>query len=193
MARAFDPFFTTKPIGQGTGLGLSTVYGFAKQSSGHVRIYSELGRGTTIKLYLPRAPRGAEVPEAHADTAIPHGQGETIMVVEDEPTVRLLIVEVLKDLGYQYLQCADPIAALPLLASEQKIDLLITDVGLPHMNGRQVAEYARARRPSLKVLFITGYAQTAAVRGDFLAQDMDMLTKPFTLDALATKIRAMIG
>ncbi len=193
VAKAFDPFFTTKPVGQGTGLGLSMIYGFAKQSSGHIRIYSEVGRGTTIKLFLPRAQSESAEPESTAILNVPKGHGETVMVVEDEPTVRLLIVEVLKELGYKYLEYADPAAAIPILNSPATVDLLVTDVGLPYMNGRQLAELARARRPTLKVLFITGYAQTAAVRGDFLERDMEMLTKPFTLDSLAAKIRAMLS
>ena len=193
LAKAFDPFFTTKPIGQGTGLGLSMIYGFAKQSGGHVRIYSEFRRGATVKLYLPRATAAARLEPQLPSKPLATGRGETVMVVEDEATVRELIVEVLKELGYQYLEAADARAAIPILSSDSRIDLLVTDVGLPHMNGRQLAEIARAHRPHLKILFITGYAQKAAVRGDFLGRDMEMLTKPFPLDTLATKLSSMLG
>ncbi|MEJ1964945.1 MAG: PAS domain S-box protein [Gammaproteobacteria bacterium] len=194
IARAFEPFFTTKPIGQGTGLGLSMIYGFAKQSGGHVRIDSTLGLGTTVTLYLPRAsgPAG-RVETRTASEALPTGQGESVLIVEDETIVRETIVEVLKELGYRYLEAADARTAIPILSSDYQIDLLVTDVGLPHMNGRQLAEIARARRPHLKVLFITGYAEKAADRGGFLGPDMEMLTKPFALDTLAMKLRSMLG
>jgi signal transduction histidine kinase/CheY-like chemotaxis protein len=192
IAKAFEPFFTTKPIGQGTGLGLSMIYGFLKQSGGHVRIDSEVGRGTTINLYLRRATQAEEV--AEADSVIPAqpGQGETILVVEDDATVRLLVTEVLKTLGYRYLEAEDAKSAIPLLSGDLPIDLLITDVGLPNMNGRQLAEIARTHRPALKVLFVTGYAQNAMARGGFLAPGMDMINKPFALDVLSAKISEMI-
>ena len=190
-ARAFDPFFTTKPIGQGTGLGLSMIYGFMKQSGGHVRIYSEPGQGTTVKLYLRRALEGGIETATQEAAAAPRGQGETVLVVEDDATVRMLVIEVLEELGYRYLQAQDGPSALALL-DIPRIDLLVTDVGLPNMNGRQLAEIARQRRPGLKVLFITGYAETAAVRGGFLAPGMEMMTKPFALDALGAKIRQLI-
>ncbi len=190
--KAFDPFFTTKPIGQGTGLGLSMIYGFAKQSNGHVRIYSEVGQGTTVKLYLPRAPVAAAQEGEQAAAEAPRGRGETVLVVEDEPGVRLLVTEVLDELGYDCIEAADARAAIPILQSERRIDLLVTDVGLPNMNGRQLADIARQARPDLRVLFITGYAQNAAVRGGFLGPGMEMLTKPFALDTLAAKIREMI-
>jgi PAS domain S-box-containing protein len=190
IAKAFDPFFTTKPTGQGTGLGLSMIYGFAKQSGGHVRIYSEVGEGTTVKLYLRRAMHNGAVAEVPANA--PRGQGETVLVVEDDATVRLLVTEVLDELGYRYLEAADARTAIPILESAREIDLLVTDVGLPHMNGRQLAEIARQHRPELKVLFVTGYAENAAVRGGFLAPGMEMMTKPFALHALGAKIRALI-
>nr|MBA3520854.1 response regulator [Hyphomicrobiales bacterium] len=192
IAKAFDPFFTTKPVGQGTGLGLSMIYGYVKQSGGHVRIYSEVGQGTTVKLYLRRALDAEERPRDEPASDAPRGSGETVLVVEDDATVRLLVTEVLEDLGYRYLEAADARTALPLLQSERPIDLLVTDVGLPHMNGRQLAEVARQHRPDLKVLFITGYAENAAVRGGFLGPGMEMMTKPFALDALAAKIRDLI-
>jgi CheY-like chemotaxis protein len=171
------------------------VYGFAKQSDGHVRIYSEEGHGTTVKLYLPRH-RG----EVSAETGPgirslqPHAAaGETVLVVEDEAVVRLLIVEVLEELGYVPLEAVDAASGLRVLRSAARIDLLVTDVGLPGgMNGRQLADAARQIRPELKVLFITGYAQNAAIGNGILEPGMAMLSKPFALDALGAKIRKMI-
>jgi PAS domain S-box-containing protein len=192
IAKAFDPFFTTKPIGEGTGLGLSMIYGFVKQSGGHVRIYSEEGMGTTVKLFLRRADHDGQSSAREAEAKPPRGRGEMVLVVEDDATVRLLVTEVLGELGYRYMEAPDARTAIPLLESSQGIDLLITDVGLPVMNGRQLAEIARQHRPDLKILFVTGYAQNAAFRGDFLAPGMEMMTKPFALDALGTKIREMI-
>jgi PAS domain S-box-containing protein len=194
IAKAFDPFFTTKPIGQGTGLGLSMIYGFAKQSRGQVRIESTVGKGTAIQLYLPRY-WGTLIEDHTAAEAVeaPHGAGETVLVVEDDSSVRLLIGEVLRELGYSCLEAAEGQAALPLLASNIRMDLMITDVGLPGLNGRQVAEIAREHRPGLRILFVTGYAEHATERGRFLGPGMDMITKPFTLDALAVKIREMIA
>ncbi|MFC4158941.1 PAS domain S-box protein [Chitinimonas lacunae] len=191
-AKAFDPFFTTKPIGQGTGLGLSMIYGFAKQSNGHVRIDSEVGRGTTIRLYLPRIGSQTERDQIDPPAELPLGRGEMVLVVEDDPAVRLLVVEVLSELGYGALEAADARAALSLLEGHDKIDLLISDVGLPGMNGRQLAEIARQRRPGLKVLFITGYAESAAMRPGLLDPGMEVVTKPFAMDALALKIREMV-
>ena len=192
MARAFDPFFTTKPIGQGTGLGLSMIYGFAKQSGGHVRLVSKVGEGTTFTLYLPRAQSRDATQVPFETRAVPRGDGETVLIVEDDATVRMLVVEVLKELGYAYLEAPDPQAALKMLATDIDIDLLLTDVGLPGMNGRQLAEIARQTRSQLKVLFLTGYAENAVVRGGFLGPGMDMISKPFALDALATKVRDMV-
>jgi len=178
-------------MGEGTGLGLSTIYGFIKQSRGHLRIYSELGFGTTVKLYLPRAVQTAVSP--HAPTlATPRGQGETILIVEDDTTVRLIMSDALKDLGYEVLEASDARPAIPLLQSERRIDLMVSDVVLPHIDGKKLAEIARAARPDLRILFVTGYAQNAAFRGDFLDPGMDMLTKPFALDALAARVRMLI-
>ena len=191
VEKAFDPFFTTKPVGEGTGLGLSMIYGFVKQSGGHVRIYSEPGQGTTIRLYLPRALADLAEPKPPA-VETPRGQGETVLVVEDEASVRMIVTEVLNELGYQHLEASDGREAVQILRSGARIDLLITDVGLPNMNGRELAEIAREARPELKVLFVTGYAEKAAVRHGLLDPGMAMLTKPFALDALGTKIRAMI-
>jgi PAS domain S-box-containing protein len=191
LAKAIEPFFTTKPVGEGTGLGLSMVYGFAKQTRGHLRIYSELGHGTTIKLYLPRALQNAvDLEEPLEET--PRGRGETILVVEDDATVRLILADVLAELGYDVLLASDARPAIPILQSDRHIDLMISDVVLPHITGRKLAEIARVSRPRLKVLFVTGYAENAAVRGDFLDAGMDMLSKPFSLDALGIKVRAMI-
>ena len=195
LAKAFDPFFTTKPIGQGTGLGLSMIYGFAQQSGGHVTIQSEPGQGTCVRLYLPRLHGTALQSHApsHLGEAPMAMAGEAVVVVEDDPAVRMLVVNVLDELGYTAHQAADARTALPLLESDLRVDLLVTDVGLPGMNGRQLAEIARQYRPGLKVLFMTGYAQKAAERQGFLEDGMDMVAKPFSIDLLATKIRSMIG
>ncbi len=191
LARAVDPFFTTKPVGEGTGLGLSVIYGFAKQSRGHLRIHSELGKGTAVKLYLPRALQNAvQLDTATVDT--PRGHGETILVVEDDATVRLVISDALRDLGYHVIAAPDARFALPILQSNQRISLLISDVVLPHVNGRKLAEMARALRPGLKVLFVSGYAESATNRADFLDHGMDMLTKPFALDVLGAKVHGMV-
>jgi PAS domain S-box-containing protein len=192
MEKVFEPFFTTKPVGQGTGLGLSMIYGFARQSGGHVQIYSELGHGTTVKLYMPRYKGDVEA-GVQDEAETPRGAGETVMVVEDDSSVRMIVLEVLEELGYAAVSAVDARTAIPILESNQRIDLLVTDVGLPGMNGRQLAEVARQTRPGLKVLFITGYAENAALRNGFLASGMDMLTKPFSIDDLATKVRDSLG
>ncbi len=196
IARAFDPFFTTKPLGQGTGLGLSMIYGFARQSGGHVRIYSELDQGTMVSIYLPRhygeggEPAEAETRDGETPRAI---EGETVLVVDDEPAVRMLVVDVLADLGYAAIEAPDGPQGLKILQSSARVDLLITDVGLPGgMNGRQVADAARVLRPDLKVLFITGYAENAVVGNGHLDPGMQVLTKPFAIDDLADRIRRLI-
>ncbi|AUW60250.1 hybrid sensor histidine kinase/response regulator [Sphingobium sp. SCG-1] len=194
IAKAFEPFFTTKPIGQGTGLGLSMIYGFTRQSEGYVRIHSEMGEGSTIKLFLPRY-RGERVEEetpASSGSAPSSEVGETVLVIEDEPVVRGLIVEVLGDLGYHAIEATDGPSGLAVLQSKQRIDLLITDIGLPGLNGRQVTDAARLSRPDLKVLFMTGYAENASLASGFLEEGMAMITKPFAIDVLATKIREII-
>jgi PAS domain S-box-containing protein len=195
LARAFDPFYTTKPIGQGTGLGLSMVYGFVRQSAGQVRIYSEVGEGTSVHLYLPRFPGESEEDEAEPqhDQAHKQGAGETVLVVDDEPSVRMLVAEVLDELGYSAIEAADGIAGLKILRSDVRIDLLITDVGLPGgVNGRQMVDAARANRPDLKVLFITGYAENAAIGNGHLERGMHVLTKPFAMERLAARIQSII-
>lgn len=194
--RAFEPFFTTKPIGQGTGLGLPMLYGFVKQSSGHARIYTEQGRGTTVRLYLPR-DRGHEAElSAGADQEISEraGLSETVLVVEDEAAIRMLVGETLHDLGYHVLEAQDGPAALRLLHAAAQVDLMVTDVGLPGMNGRQLAEAARERRPDLKILFITGYAHNAAIgQGEALKPGTALISKPFALAAVAAKVRTLIA
>ncbi|MGI4766623.1 MAG: response regulator, partial [Janthinobacterium lividum] len=196
IARAFDPFFTTKPLGQGTGLGLSMIYGFARQSGGQVRIYSEVGQGSMVCIYLPRHYGAEEHEEAPPDRRdAPRAEaGETVLVVDDEPTVRMLVGDVLSDLGYAAIEAEDGPSGMKVLEDGVRVDLLVTDVGLPGgMNGRQVADAARVLRPGLKVLFITGYAENAAVGNGHLDPGMAVLTKPFAMDDLAAKIRALIG
>ncbi|GFM55879.1 hybrid sensor histidine kinase/response regulator [Pseudomonas cichorii] len=193
VSRAFDPFFTTKPIGQGTGLGLSMIYGFSKQSHGHVAIQSEVGRGTTVQLFLPRFQGDQpENEQSYQGNTLCAKEGETVLIVEDDPAVRALVCAVLSELGYAYIEAGDARGAVPVLESDQRIDLLISDVGLPGMNGRQLAEIARQLRPELKVLFITGYAEHAAARSGFLDTGMQMITKPFAFDHLTSKVREMI-
>ncbi|WP_299646088.1 PAS domain S-box protein [Sphingomonas bacterium] len=195
IAKAFEPFFTTKPIGQGTGLGLSMIYGFARQSEGYARIYSEVGEGTTFKLYLPRYYGEAEdAEEAAGELTQAHRaeSGEVVLVVEDETAVRDLVVDVLGELGYHAVEAVDGPAGLKLLQSRMRIDLLVTDIGLPGLNGRQLADAARAHRPDLKVLFMTGYAENATIANGFLDPGMEMITKPFAIEALVTRIRDMI-
>ncbi|WP_253717883.1 PAS domain-containing sensor histidine kinase [Sphingomonas sp. AP4-R1] len=195
IAKAFDPFFTTKPLGEGTGLGLSMIYGFARQSGGHVRIYSEVGQGTTMCLYLPRHTEDAasdEEIELQADI-VPAGDGEVVLVIDDEPTIRMLVAEILGESGYSVIEAPDGPTGLRVLESNTRIDLLITDVGLPGgMNGRQVADAARATRPNLRILFITGYAENAVIGRGRLEQGMHVLTKPFQVEALAVKVREII-
>jgi PAS domain S-box-containing protein len=192
LERAFEPFFTTKPTGQGTGLGLSMVYGFCRQSDGHIRIDSEPGRGTTVTLFLPRY-RGVAATAPPAAVAAPApGDGQVVLVVEDEPVVRGLIVEVLGELGYRVIEAADGPAGLGQLEARQRIDLLVTDIGLPGLNGRQIADAGRLRRPGLKVLFMTGYAETAMLGEGVLETGMAMITKPFAMDALAARVHAIL-
>ena len=195
-AKAFDPFFTTKPIGQGTGLGLSMVYGFVRQSGGQARIYSEEGGGTNVALYLPRHHEDALAPEApDAAGGSPRAAtGETVLVVDDEPSVRMLVVEILEDLGYAAIEAGDAAAGLLVLQSDARIDLLVTDVGLPGgMNGRQMADAARRTRPELNVLFMTGYAENAVIGNGQLGPRMHVMTKPFAMETLASRVRSLIA
>jgi signal transduction histidine kinase/DNA-binding response OmpR family regulator len=196
IARAFDPFYTTKPIGEGTGLGLSMVYGFVRQSGGQVRIRSAEGKGTAIELQFPRHHgdrQQEEVPAApHPEQAPSHG--ETVMVVDDEMVIRMLVVEQLEDLGYTTVEAGDGVSALAALDEGPPIDLLITDVGLPNgLNGRQLADAARMKQPGLKILFITGYAENAVIGDSQLEPGMHLLTKPFEMDALADRVRELIS
>lgn len=194
IAHAFDPFFTTKPFGEGTGLGLSMIYGFARQSGGQIRIYSEVGTGTTMCLYLPRHDsEDAEEHGAVESRASATGHGEVVLVIDDEPTIRMLIAEVLEEQGYASMEASDGPSGMRILQSSARIDLLITDVGLPNgMNGRQIADAARVLRPNLKVLFITGYAENAALGHGHLGKDMQVIAKPFDMELLAGKIRELI-
>jgi signal transduction histidine kinase/DNA-binding response OmpR family regulator len=195
IGRIFEPFFTTKPLGQGTGLGLSMIYGFVRQSNGQIRVYSEPGHGTTMCLYFPRHHGGASESETSGEAMadVENGYGETVLVIDDEPTVRLLVVDVLQDAGYRILEAGDGPSGLKILQSETRIDLLLTDVGLPGgMNGRQVADAGRALRPDLKVLFITGYAENAVIGNGQLERGMQVITKPFAIDALVNRVRDAI-
>jgi CheY-like chemotaxis protein len=195
VAQAFDPFFTTKPIGQGTGLGLSMVYGFIKQSKGHARIHSTPGLGTSVRLYVPRHDRAAEqtaAPAAPAAAGLPAGV-KNILVVEDDSMVRNLVVQVLQDESYTVLQAVDAVEALATIESKTLLDLLVTDVGLPGMNGRQLAEIARTHRPALKILFTTGYAHNAALDGIAALDGVAVMSKPFQLDQLTAKVHEMIS
>jgi CheY-like chemotaxis protein len=194
--QVFEPFFTTKEVGKGTGLGLSQVYGFVKQSGGHVKIYSEVGEGTTVKIYLPRLlaeEAAAELPAKPAE-AVAGGHSEIILVVEDEPGVRDHTVETLKELGYRVLEAADGPAALAIIDKQPDIDLLFTDVGLPGgMNGRQLADEAQRRRPTLKVVFTTAYARNAIIHEGRLDPGVHLVTKPFTVAEVATTLRTVLG
>ncbi len=193
MNRAFDPFFTTKPVGKGTGLGLSQVYGFVRQSGGHVRIYSELGVGTTIKIYLPRM-RGTmpEEREREADAAGRGVPGETVLVVEDDDRVRNLSSEVLRDLGYSVVEASGPHQALDIIKDGPCPTLLFTDVVMPGMSGRQLVDEVRRLYPRVKVLYTTGYTRNAIVHNGVLDAGTHLLPKPFTVEALAAKVREIL-
>jgi signal transduction histidine kinase len=195
IAKAFEPFFTTKPIGQGTGLGLSMIYGFAQQSNGYAKIYSEPGQGTTVKLYLPRHFGAADpLDQIHPLAAgrPANADGRTVLVVEDEPSVRNLVIDVLHERGYATLEAADGQIGLQILQGQAKVDLLISDVGLPGLNGRQLADAARALRPDLPILFMTGYAENAAIAGGFLEPGMEMITKPFAIDVFVGRVASIL-
>jgi CheY-like chemotaxis protein len=195
-ARAFDPFFTTKPLGEGTGLGLSMVYGFVRQSGGQARIYSELNTGTMVCLYLPRYFGEAEDQDAGSEfvetSAVENGKA--VLVVDDEPSVRMLVTEVLEDMGFTSIEAEDGKIGLKILESGRRIDLLITDVGLPGgINGRQLADAGIVLRPDLKILFITGYAENAVVGDGHLRRGMQLVTKPFAMDELARRVKDVMA
>ncbi len=195
-AKAFEPFFTTKPMGQGTGLGLSMIYGFARQSGGQLRLRSTPGEGTTVCLYLPLRPveRPCGLPLAEGRPCLLEGAHATVLVVDDEPTVRMLVTDLLRELGYVIIEAADGAGGLEVLHSDARIDLLVTDVGLPGgMNGRQLADAARVQRPALKVLFITGFAETSLLSDGHLEPGMAILTKPFAVEALAQRVKGLVA
>jgi CheY-like chemotaxis protein len=192
-ARVFEPFFTTKEVGQGTGLGLATVYGVVKQHGGHVTCYSEVGHGSVFRVYLPRTDRDTPVsdtPPQHAPAAV---GCETVLLVEDEAAVRLLTQRVLTQQGYQVLVASDPLAALSLAETEgHRLDLLLTDVVMPHLSGRELAERLRASRPELRVLFMSGYTDDAVFRHGELGPGSAFIHKPFTPTALGHKLREVL-
>jgi CheY-like chemotaxis protein len=194
IARAFEPFYTTKPEGQGTGLGLSQVYGFLKQSGGHIKIYSELDSGTSVKIYLPRDSSEAQVVERvrqGIDVSV-LANGETILVVEDDEDVRNFTRIALISLGYRVYEASDAVWGLEMLAEYPQIALLLSDVGLPGMNGRRLAEEAYARRPEIKVLYTTGYARNAIVHHGLVDPGVNLLPKPYTIQALGRKVRQVL-
>jgi CheY-like chemotaxis protein len=194
IAKAFDPFFTTKGVGKGTGLGLSQVYGFVRQSGGHVKIRSELGIGTTVSIYLPshQGAAGIDLSKTKA-SALDRGlRSEIVMVVEDEPRVRAVSVEALTELGYGVVEAAGPKEALRLLGEGRDISLLFTDVVMPDMSGRELTERARETIPGLKVLYTTGYARDAIVHNGIVDPGTNLLTKPFSIDDLAIKVRQIL-
>ena len=194
IARAFDPFFTTKEVGKGTGLGLSQVYGFVKQSGGHVRIYSEVGVGTTIKIYLPRAENAGGMPDADTGDHVLVGgdDREIILVVDDEDAVRQFSVDALSELGYRVLEAPNAHAALDILSAQKRISLLFTDVVMPDLNGRKLADAATAIQPDLKVLYTTGYTRNAVVHNGILDKGVHLIGKPFTLDELSARVRGIL-
>ncbi|MEG9625420.1 hybrid sensor histidine kinase/response regulator [Pseudomonas sp. HMSC08G10] len=192
LERAFEPFFSTKPIGQGIGLGLSMVYGFSKQSHGHVVLHSQIGQGTQVDLYLPRY-RGQAKPKTDTHPMKAVDGNRDVLIVEDDPHVRNLVFQALREEGFPCQAACNADEALQLLNSPRQFALLISDVGLPGMNGRQLAQIARKRRPGLQVLFITGYAETAMARDDFLDPGMQLICKPFELSQLQARVMQMLG
>ncbi len=194
VSRAFEPFFTTKELGQGTGLGLSQVYGFVKQSGGHVKIYSEVEQGTTVKIYLPRYTRGIEQEEEPpADELGRSDQGEVILIVEDDNDLRAYLAEVLRGLGYLVIAVQNAQAAIPILERHStRVDLLLTDVVMPGMNGRELGRRAQEIRPRLRVLYMTGYSRNAVVHHGRLEEGVDLLQKPITQTHLAARVRDVL-
>ena len=194
LPQVFEPFFTTKPTGHGTGLGLSQVLGFIKQSGGHVRLYSELGVGTTVKLYLPRSMATHEPPPAQLEVSRSKDRrNQTILVVEDEPGVRGFVIEALRELGYDVISADRPSAALKLLEAHPTVNVMLTDVVMPEMNGRALAERARRRRPSLRVVFMTGYTRNAIVHNGTLDPGTHLVSKPFTVEELGAELEAALA
>jgi CheY-like chemotaxis protein len=193
LARAFEPFFTTKPVDKGTGLGLSQVFGFVKQSGGHVKIYSEPGEGTTVKIYLKRNfGEEQEAPEPQSAVDAARRPTETVLVVEDDERVRIGTVDALRELGYVVVHAGSAAEALKKLAEYPDVALLFTDIVMPAMNGRKLAEEALAGRPGLKVLFTTGFTRNAVVHNGVLDPGVNFIAKPFTLDQLAAKLREVL-
>jgi PAS domain S-box-containing protein len=195
LGRAFEPFFTTKEPGQGTGLGLSQVYGFVKQSGGHLKIYSEVGQGTTVKIYMPRLLRRDEQVDQDEIDEMPsyNGQAETILVVEDDDALRGYLAEVLRDLGYSVVTAPNAGAALPILQeTARRIDLLLTDVVMPGMNGRELGRFAQVARPDLRVLYMTGYSRNAVVHHGRLEEGVELMQKPITQTHLAGRVRSLL-
>jgi CheY-like chemotaxis protein len=194
LSHAFEPFFTTKELGQGTGLGLSQVYGFVKQSGGHVKIYSEVGHGTTVKIYLPRYTRHDEkVAEPEIEVPGQGEHGESILIVEDDSDLRIYLADVLRSLGYHVLTAANPTAALPILEHRsRRIDLLLTDVVMPGMNGRELGARAQKIRPGLRVLYMTGYSRNAVVHHGRLDEGVELVQKPIAQSHLAAKVRDLL-
>jgi CheY-like chemotaxis protein len=193
LSRAFEPFFTTKELGQGTGLGLSQVYGFVKQSGGHIKIYSEVGHGTTVKIYLPRYTRQEEPMQERVEAPEEGEYGESILLVEDDNDVRTYLADVLRGLGYYVLAAADATKALSILEEQsRRVDLLLTDVVMPGMNGRELGLRAQQIRPSLRVLYMTGYSRNAVVHHGRLDDGVELLQKPITQSRLARGIRKIL-
>ncbi|MCJ0972964.1 response regulator [Pseudomonas sp. PS1] len=190
LSKVFEPFFTTKPLGQGTGLGLSSIYGFARQSGGEARLTSVVGEGTEVSLVLPTAIAASVATSNLSD--MPMGQGEHVLIVEDMPAVRMLVAEMLGEAGYRCSEAGDVATALSVLQDDPSVDLLLTDVGLPQLSGRDLADTARLHRPALPVLFMTGYAENAVRRDRFLVAGMDMVVKPFQIGDLLAKVRQML-
>ena len=194
IAKVFEPFFTTKPVGKGTGLGLSQVFGYVKQSRGHIAIYSEVGQGTTVKIYLPRAFGNVEAEAAKKANATPTGSmDEVVLLVEDDDRMREISVAGLRELGYTVLHASSGARGLQILASQPQITLLFTDVVMPDMGGRQLADEALKIRPDMKILFTTGYTRNAIVHNGVLDPGVNLLSKPFTLDQLGKKVREVIS
>jgi CheY-like chemotaxis protein len=195
VAKAFDPYFTTKSVGKGTGLGLSQVMGFVKQSAGHIKIYSEIGNGTAIKIYLPRhfgeeMETEAAVPAPSDVTAFAKAR---VLVVEDEERMRAFVEEAFRELGFEVVSAPDGLAGLRLLDSHSDVALLFTDVVMPEMNGRKLADEALRRRPSLRVIFTTGFSRNAVIHNGVLDKDVNFLAKPFTLEQLTAKVREVMS